>query len=280
MHCRDFERRLAALLGDELPAAERAACARHLALCGACRELAEAAAACEATPIEPPADLVESVLAQTTGPACPAARQRLAARDAATPGDERLLLERHLESCADCRALARALGAFARDLPRLAEVRPDARFVADVLAATLPVEVQLWRWWRRRWRRWAHRPRFAFEVAYAGVVVLVLAVGTPGSPLEALPRQALELASDPRPPVQHTVTAVDKRLAVARSAVEGSAVLVTLERRTAATLEAAKSLWTASCRELRTRWHALASLLAKAGAHRPPPPTRPTEDSQ
>jgi hypothetical protein len=42
-----------------------------------------------------------------------------------------------------------------------------------------------------------HRPRFASEAAFIGLLALVLVFSTPGSPLEAVPRQALTLAQEP-----------------------------------------------------------------------------------
>jgi predicted anti-sigma-YlaC factor YlaD len=191
MDCRDFEDRLEALLDGALDEHERRCCERHLAACGRCRELAETLAA--AAP--PPDDLLGAVLARTSGPACASAESRLCAwLDGELAGADRELMGAHLESCADCRALAAAMTRLAAELPWLAELRPDPGFVAAVLAATLPVQVRLRRWWAAVWPRWVRRPRFASEAAFIATMVLVLVFATPGSPLEAVPTKALGLA--------------------------------------------------------------------------------------
>ena len=75
---------------------------------------------------------LERVLAQTSGPACPAAADRFASLD---PVD-RELVAAHVAGCAACRE-------------ELARSR-----------------------WNEAWRRVALRPRFALEAAYVGAVVL------------------------------------------------------------------------------------------------------------
>lgn len=98
----------------------------------------------------------------------------------------------HLADCAACRELL--------ELARLAEVEPDPAFVTDVLRTTLPFDVQIRRWWDALWPQLWHRPRFAAEAAYAGLVVLTLVFATPGSPLAAVPAEALEIALEPELP--------------------------------------------------------------------------------
>ena len=70
MTCEDFERRLEGWLGEApLAATERAACARHLAECPHCRELAELGALGlpGTAAIDPGPGFVEEVLARTSG---------------------------------------------------------------------------------------------------------------------------------------------------------------------------------------------------------------------
>ncbi len=195
MDCRDFEERLEELLDGTLPAADEESCARHLERCSRCRELVEPLRA----EVAPPADLLASVLTRTSGPACGQARDLLCGWvDAVLPAAERQLVAGHLAGCSDCAALAAALAELARDLPRLAELRPAPGFVEAVLAATVPVHRRLRRWWRRSWEQWVWRPRFASETAFVATLALVLVLATPGSPLEAVPGRALELArTDP-----------------------------------------------------------------------------------
>ena len=108
------------------------------------------------------------------------------------PAAEERAHAEHLAGCAACRELV--------DLARLAEVPPDPGFTADVLRITLPFDVQIRRWWDALWPQLWHRPRFASEAAYVGLVVLVLAFATPGSPLAAVPAGALAIAQEPQLP--------------------------------------------------------------------------------
>lgn len=202
MSCHEFEARLEALTGGELPAAERAACLRHAELCGECRELLELARL-GAAPAE--GGLVAAVMASTSGPVCERALERLAESWDVAPDRARAagvgdpLLALHLEGCPECRATAGVLAALAADLPGLAEVRPDAAFADDVLAATLPFAVRLRRGWERARRelipRLVRRPRFAWEAAFVVTVAFLPLIVASGPTLAAAPvRGAEELA--------------------------------------------------------------------------------------
>lgn len=121
----------------------------------------------------------------------------------------------HLAGCAACRELV--------ELARLAEVPPDASFVAEVLRRTLPFEVQIRRWWDALWPQLWHRPRFASEAAYVGLVVLTLVFATPGSPLAAVPTGALAIAQEPPlPQLELPPVALAPRLAAAKRALRTS----------------------------------------------------------
>lgn len=198
MNCHDFEIRLEALAGGELPAAERGGCLRHAEACTACRELLELAQL-GAAPAE--GDLLAAVMASTSGPACERALERLAEgwgdgvdREVGDP-----LLALHVEGCSACRATAQVMTALAADLPGLAEVRPDAAFAADVLRATLPLPVRLRRVWERVRRdvvpRLVSRPRFAWEAAFVVTLAFLPLIVASGPTLAAAPvRGAEELA--------------------------------------------------------------------------------------
>ena len=80
----------------------------------------------------------------------------------------------------------------------MARLEPDAHFTAAVLAAMARederaalrrLDERLAAWWRRSWRR----PRFAFEAAYAGTLIVVALTATPVSPLREAPGRALAL---------------------------------------------------------------------------------------
>jgi predicted anti-sigma-YlaC factor YlaD len=209
MDCRELENRLEALLDGDLDERQRRRCVRHLEGCPSCRELAEPFAA--AAP--PPEDLVDAVLARTSGSVCGRAEGLLCGwLDGELTGTERRLVGAHLDSCDSCRALAAAMTRLAAELPLLAELRPDPGFVASVLAATLPVRVRLRRWWAAVWPQWVRRPRFASEAAFVATIVLVLIFATPGSPLGAMPTRALELATtDPTARLEAPLAAIEER---------------------------------------------------------------------
>ncbi len=199
MNCHDFEIRLEALAGGELPAAERAGCLRHAEVCTDCRELLELARL-GAAPPEAEDDLVAAVMASTSGPACERVLERLAdgwGRGVDREGDPLLAL--HVERCRECRATAGALAVLAADLAGLAEVRPDTAFADDVLRATLPLPVRLRRAWERVRRevvpRLVSRPRFAWEAAFVVTVAFLPLIVASGPTLAAAPaRGAEELA--------------------------------------------------------------------------------------
>lgn len=182
-------------------------------------------------------DLLDAVLARTSGPVCSRAHELLADDD--PPAVERELLALHLERCDGCRELAAVLAALADDLPGLAEVRPDSSFADDVLAATLPAAVRWRRWWRRirveSWPRWVRRPRFAWEAAFALTLVLVPAVAAAGSPLRPLGERAMELSREnPVARLEVPAAEAEARLASAARSLESSPPVRWTARRVAA----------------------------------------------
>lgn len=176
----------------------------------------------------------------------------------------------HLADCAACRELL--------ELARLAEVEPDPAFVTDVLRTTLPFDVQIRRWWDALWPQLWHRPRFAAEAAYAGLVVLTLVFATPGSPLAAVPAEALEIALEPElPRLELPPVALTPHLAEAGRSLRASPAARTATRWGAevrATADDASRL----AIEIRTRvgtfWDGAASLLETG--HESPPTTPET----
>jgi len=195
--------------------------------------------------------LLARVLERTSGPACRRAEELLAAAlgpsdgwagreeelpEARTSGEaedalapvDRELLDLHLAGCAECRALAAALAELARDLPGLAEVRPDPGFVQEVLTATLPPAVRWRRRWRpawdrfrsERWPRWVRRPRFAWEAAFALTLVALPIFAAPEAPLQEVPGRAIELAREnPVAKLEAPVAEIEARLGSAIPAV-------------------------------------------------------------
>jgi len=288
MTCQEFELSLELLLAGTLPAAEAQAVAEHLAGCQVCRDLvelardADSAAAAHAEPLP---DLAPAVLARSgmgrsagvAGGACGRAQELLAAgSDEPLAATDRELLQGHLASCTDCRALGRVMIELAADLPHLAEVSPDADFVADVLRRTLPFEVQIRRWWDALWPQLWHRPRFASEAAYVGLVVLTLVFATPGSPLAAVPSGALAVAQrPPLPRLELPPVELAPRLAAAKRALRESPGAGIAERWSSelhARTDDAKQFVIELRAQAGTFWDEAASLLEKGDEA---PPTTP-----
>jgi len=183
MNCRDFEEKLHLFVGDSAPAVLRAAAKAHLAECGRCRRLFEslsgAGAALDAVADE---GLTTSILRRTSGgPVCAKIEDRLCGWvDGTLTGLDADLIAEHIEHCAGCREIAVTLRALSADLPAMAEVEPDVRFVLDVLDRTSrrrverPTPLEAVAQW---WGRLVRRPRFAQELAYCAAMVLLLIGG-------------------------------------------------------------------------------------------------------
>ena len=116
---------------------------------------------------------LERVLAETSGPACPAAEDRFVSFvDGELDPVDRELVAAHVAGCRPCREELAQVRALLAELPHIAEVVPDRAFVGDVLRRTAAPPR-----WSDTWRRLMLRPRFALEMAYVGAVVLCV-IGT------------------------------------------------------------------------------------------------------
>jgi hypothetical protein len=142
--------------------------------------------------------LTQSILARTSGSPCASARDRIVGfADGALGPTDAALMRMHAGTCAECSGLVAALRRLTAELPSLAEIEPDARFLRDVLAATLPrpsLAARIDAWLRPTAATLLARPRIAWEAAYALTAALSLAVLAPGSPLAGMPEKALDLA--------------------------------------------------------------------------------------
>jgi hypothetical protein len=133
-------------------------------------------------------DLVASILRATSGSPCRAAEERLPDLvDGVLDTVDDALVHEHLQTCAPCSLLSRALAETARVLPELAEVDPGRAFTEAVLARTSRTPVSRW---AAAFQALLLRPRFALEGAYLGALVLVGVLALPGLPLRALPARA------------------------------------------------------------------------------------------
>ena len=194
--CRTFIERIDDLLEGRLDPAERQAAEEHLRSCAGCREI-EGLAAGAGAPVAPPAGLLGAVLALTSGPACGSARARLCDHvDRLLAPVDAEMMQMHLDGCGECGRLAAALARLATDLPPLADLDPGARFLPDVVDRTsrrAPLPVRWTIGLAAAWRQLAHRPRIAWEGAYALSIILAILFGTPNAPFAGVPARALDL---------------------------------------------------------------------------------------
>jgi hypothetical protein len=231
MDCHTLLERMDGVRNGTLTGDERRAAEEHLAGCADCRA---------ALRVEPPADLTETILARTTGRTCDSAHRRLCDYvDRLLEPLDGELVGRHIDTCRECAGLTRTLERMALDLPSLAELQPDERFVGDVLARTSAPRVERLDWAARIseiWEQLVRRPRFALEGAYIGTFVLVLLIGIPSSPLAGVADKALRLTNvnpvvELREPMVRVETEVADRVSHAWSS--GASTVVGASRQVA-----------------------------------------------
>ena len=156
----------------------------HLAACRRCRQLADIAQGkTDLLQRRSREAMAEAILRRTSGPVCERARDRL--RDFAegemSPAESEVL-SMHLGLCRTCSEVLAVLVELRSRLPRMAELDPSRGFTGDVMAALAGQRGPL-----QDWRRWVggflpsiiRRPRFAWEAAYLGALVLLLVIGNP-----------------------------------------------------------------------------------------------------
>lgn len=198
MDCRAWENQIDDYLADRLTPAQREQAETHLASCSRCRELlATARGNLDILSVADEQDLTGAILAATSGPACGRARELLGDLvEGSLPATDSQLVRAHLEHCPECAALSITLTWLLPQLHEMAELTPDDGFTADVMLATIG-GAGTRRSWRERlvtwWQEQLVRPRFSWEAAYVGTLLLVLLFGTPVSPLKDAPPKALEI---------------------------------------------------------------------------------------
>lgn len=195
MDCRSFEDRIDAFEEGLLPSEEQEAAEKHLDECAQCRALLGIVRG-ESDMLAPELsdDLALSILRRTSGPACRSAARRLCDWVDGNLGvDDQDILALHMMHCPDCSALAAALTELKEALPDMATLEPDIHFTADVLQATVGwhsraggaqglVRIREW------WNSLIFRPRIAWEAAYVGALLIMLALGNPAMLLQHAPR--------------------------------------------------------------------------------------------
>jgi anti-sigma factor RsiW len=194
MDCREFEERMDDFVAGKLPAREREAAECHLSACARCRALYESIlGVAESLPPDWQDTLTAGILDRTSGSVCGVAERRLCDWIDGDPNEEGgAVISLHLSHCPACSALADSLRELNQVLPEMALLRPDASFAADVLKATSDRRgaggarisfAGVWQWWRGMMQR----PRFAWEAAYVGALLVLIALGNPASLLERMP---------------------------------------------------------------------------------------------
>ncbi len=186
MDCREFEHCLDLLDTGLLPHERRREAVAHADSCVRCHGLLELLRCQEfALTTEDSEALTLAILQRTTGAVCPEAEERLCEYvDDALGQEDREIVSLHLGHCRRCDTLAATLCELEEVLPSLASLEPDSGFTAAVLRDTLApavapswsrMGVSLRAWWFRTMRR----PRFAWEAAYVGALLVLLAFGNP-----------------------------------------------------------------------------------------------------
>lgn len=286
MDCKTLEKRFEALLEGTLDAAERDTCNQHLENCPLCSDLVEFAddlvgPNLDPADYRPPADLVNSVLIETSGPTCEPARWLITGLvDGTLTGTDRLLVQTHMEECLECSELGSICLHLQQDLPLLAELHPDSSLVDDVLAATLPASTKMRRWWSVTWPQTLLRPRFALEAAYIGTLVLLLVLNASGRSLEAMPQKALAVThSHPIARLRDPVSALEHRVVAKIRPAWISTRDQTVAKLDRAT-ERSRGLLTAVVDQGGTLWNALASFLERPYAQVPSGSNESTKETQ
>jgi hypothetical protein len=188
--------------------------------------------------VDAPPGFVAAVLERTTGPACGRARTLLCDHVDGLLEDplDRELVPMHLRTCAECATLAGVLTSLAADLHGMAALEPDAAFTGDVLARTIgtrePAPLRAARVAGPGPRpsigarlveigsRLMQRPRFAWEGAFVGAIVLALLFVAPGSPLARAARRGLDLATvNPVAELREPVSLAQSRVAMGARSV-------------------------------------------------------------
>ena len=230
MECKTFEERLEIFIAGDLPLEEQRAAEGHLRDCARCRHLLSLVRGDEGQAPRADESLILSILQKTSGAACPAAASLLCDwTDGRLPQDDWEFVSLHIDHCPDCRTLAAALQELKDVLPEMAEIEPDESFTDRVLSLTAGLP-QPSRYARPRfsflewWRRAVRRPRFAWEAAYIGGLLALLALGNPARlPLDApeVTRVSRLVMQSGGQLMQETATALAERGKTAKHSIRG-----------------------------------------------------------
>jgi hypothetical protein len=191
VNCELFAKILADFQEGKLRFGEQSAAEAHLKECDSCRRLlAIARGKLSVLPEEISRELALSIIEHTSGSACPRVEECLCSYvDGELNSEVSQLVSSHLDSCPACRTIADKLRIMAEELPQMAEIEPAVEFAQKVLGATSrwrPFRPSLRTRFLTWWNRLIQRPRFSYEAAYVGTLVLVFAFGNPVTPLRSI----------------------------------------------------------------------------------------------
>jgi hypothetical protein len=159
---------------------------QHSRECPACRSLLRALESAPSCPTLD-TDLSDAILRRTSGNSCRKANELLCDfTDGNLDNVRHELVSAHLRHCSRCAKLARTLSELKEMLPTLAELRPTPPLVPEVLAATrAPSRTSLGFVQKASLflSDLLRRPRFSWEAAYLGTLLIFALFGTPGSPI-------------------------------------------------------------------------------------------------
>jgi len=185
-------------LNGDLSAQERVATATHLERCPECRQITQIVRGdFDREPEDLSADFVSEVLELTSGATCRQARHHLCNLvDGELSADYAKVVARHLQECVECSGLFVTLTELAEVLPGMGLLEPDAAFTDDVLARTTRAEevTQPPNRIQRFLDSIVQRPRFSWEAAYVGTLILMTVWGGVATP-EVLEESTQRLAS-------------------------------------------------------------------------------------
>ncbi len=186
MDCREFENCLDLLESGLLPPEIRRDAADHVGTCDRCCSLLEVVRGREVPLAREESDaLTLAILERTTGAVCSVAEERVCEYvDGTMAATDREIVSHHLDHCPPCNTMAATLRELEEVLPSMAILEPDGGFTTDVLDSThgcraahpwIKTGLSFRSWWTRTLRR----PRFAWEAAYVGSLMVLLAFGNP-----------------------------------------------------------------------------------------------------
>lgn len=177
MRCLECERSLTAFLKGDLTTKERRITFSHLETCADCRQTAQILRGdFDLDPDPSGSAFVSDVLERTSGSTCKHVQDKLSQFvDGLLDPDSSTLVASHLGMCRECSELFLATNDVVRLLPEMAIVEPDPSFTRDAVETIRSRQVVPERNgpFRRILERMFQRPRFSWEAAYLGTLLIM-----------------------------------------------------------------------------------------------------------